>query len=170
MTVAISMYGELFNELRDFHKDREAGVNATRRFWWDTGRHTVVMYILLGIGIISAAITLIGIMIVPFWVLMVTLAVLICLLIPAIMRIARRTRDRVAAYEPLAQTVRNLLRRGALDLLRWSLAGGRGCFPCCRAFHSSKTGTTPDASIRGFDIICTSSGRIAQSVRALHSH
>jgi 4-hydroxybenzoate polyprenyltransferase len=100
MTVAISMYGELFNELRDFHKDREAGLTHTALL---VGYRptSVVMYVMLGIGIISAGITLIGIMIVPFWVLMITLAILICLLIPAIVRIARRTRDRVAAYEPL---------------------------------------------------------------------
>ncbi len=29
MPVSISMYGELFNELRDFHKDREAGLSHT---------------------------------------------------------------------------------------------------------------------------------------------
>ena len=40
-------------------------------------------------------------MIVPFWVLMITLALLICLLIPAIVRITRRARTRVAEYEPL---------------------------------------------------------------------
>ena len=100
MTVSISMYGELFNELRDFHKDREAGLSHTALL---VGYRptAVVMYILLGVGIVSAVITLIGIMIVPFWVLMITLALLICLLIPAILRIARRRRDRAAAYEPL---------------------------------------------------------------------
>jgi 4-hydroxybenzoate polyprenyltransferase len=100
MTVSISMYGELFNELRDFHKDREAGLTHTALL---VGYRptAVLMYILLGIGIVSAAITLIGIMIVPFWVLMITLALLVCLLVPAIVRIARRRRDRAAAYEPL---------------------------------------------------------------------
>lgn len=100
MTVSISMYGELFNELRDFHKDREAGLSHTALL---VGYRptTVLMYSLLGIGIVSAIITLIGIMIVPFWVLMITLVLLICLLIPAIVRIARRARTRVAEYEPL---------------------------------------------------------------------
>ncbi len=100
MTVTISMYGELFNELRDFHKDREAGLSHTALL---VGYRptTVLMYILLGIGIVSAVITLIGIMIVPFWVLMITLALLICLLIPAIVRITRRARTRVAEFEPL---------------------------------------------------------------------
>jgi 4-hydroxybenzoate polyprenyltransferase len=100
MTVSISMYGELFNELRDFHKDREAGLNHTALL---VGYRptTVLMYILLGVGILSAIIMLIGIMIVPFWVLMITLVLLICLLIPAIVRVARRARTRVAEYEPL---------------------------------------------------------------------
>jgi 4-hydroxybenzoate polyprenyltransferase len=100
MAVSISMYGELFNELRDFQKDREAGLSHTALL---VGYRptSVVMYILLGIGMVSAVITLIGIMIVPYWVLVITLALLICLLIPAIVRIARRTRDRAAAYEPL---------------------------------------------------------------------
>jgi 4-hydroxybenzoate polyprenyltransferase len=100
MTVSISMYGELFNELRDFHKDREAGLTHTALL---VGYRptTVLMYSLLGIGILSAIITLIGIMIVPFWVLMITLALLVCLLIPAIVRIARAARTRVAEYEPL---------------------------------------------------------------------
>ncbi|MBN1439929.1 MAG: UbiA family prenyltransferase [Anaerolineales bacterium] len=100
MTVSISMYGELFNELRDFHKDREAGLTHTALLvgYQPTA---VLMYSLLGIGVLSAVITLIGIMIVPFWVLVITGVLLICLLIPAIVRIARRARTRAAEYEPL---------------------------------------------------------------------
>jgi 4-hydroxybenzoate polyprenyltransferase len=100
MTVAISMYGELFNELRDFHKDREAGLSHTALL---VGYRptTVLMYILLGIGIVSAVIMLIWIGIIPAWVLMVTLVLLITLLIPAIVRVARMARTRVASYEPL---------------------------------------------------------------------
>jgi 4-hydroxybenzoate polyprenyltransferase len=100
MTVSISMYGELFNELRDFHKDRQAGLSHTALL---VGYRptSVLMYILLGIGIVSAIITLIGFMIVPFWVLIITGVLLICLLIPAVVLIARRRRDRAAAYEPL---------------------------------------------------------------------
>jgi 4-hydroxybenzoate polyprenyltransferase len=100
MVTAISMYGELFNELRDFHKDREAGLSHTALL---VGYRptSVVMYILLGVGVLSAVVTLVGIMIVPFWVLVITGVLLVCLMIPAIVRIARRSRDRAAAYEPL---------------------------------------------------------------------
>jgi 4-hydroxybenzoate polyprenyltransferase len=100
MSVSISMYGELFNELRDFHKDREAGLTHTALLLGYKPT-TVLMYFLLGIGVLSAAITLVGIWIVPFWVLLVTLAFLICLITPAIIRIARKAPNTIGLHGPL---------------------------------------------------------------------
>jgi 4-hydroxybenzoate polyprenyltransferase len=100
MPVSISMYGELFNELRDFHKDREAGLNHTALLLGYQPT-MVVMHALLGIGIASTIFTLIFIGIVPFWVLMVTAALLICLMIPAFLRIARGVRDTIGVHAPL---------------------------------------------------------------------
>jgi 4-hydroxybenzoate polyprenyltransferase len=100
MPISISMYGELFNELRDFHKDREAGLNHTALILGYKAT-TVLMYILLGIGVVSTTLTLLVIGIVPFWVLMVTGILLICLLIPAFIRIARGVRDTIGVHGPL---------------------------------------------------------------------
>jgi len=100
MTVSISMYGELFNELRDFHKDREAGLTHTAVLLGYRPA-TGLMYVVLGIGILSAVISLLGIMIVPFWVLLVTLGFLICLITPAVIRIARRAKSTVGVHGPL---------------------------------------------------------------------
>ena len=100
MPVSISMYGELFNELRDFHKDREAGLNHTALLLGYQPT-MVVMHVLLGIGIASTIFTLLFIGIVPFWVLMITLALLILLMIPAILRIIRGVRDTIGVHAPL---------------------------------------------------------------------
>jgi 4-hydroxybenzoate polyprenyltransferase len=100
MTVSISMYGELFNELRDFQKDREAGLTHTALLLGYRPT-TVVMYLVLGIGILSAVIALLGVMIFPFWVLLVTLGFLVCLITPAIVRIARRAKSTIGVHGPL---------------------------------------------------------------------
>lgn len=100
MPISISMYGELFNELRDFHKDREAGLNHTALILGYKAT-MVIMHILLGIGIISTTITLLVIGIVPFWVLMLTGVLLIALMIPAILRIAGGVRDTIGVHGPL---------------------------------------------------------------------
>jgi 4-hydroxybenzoate polyprenyltransferase len=100
MTVTISMYGELFNELRDFHKDREAGLTHTALLLGYKPT-TALMYLLLGIGVLAAAITLVGIWIVPFWVLMVMLAFLICLVTPAVVGIAGKAPNTVGVHGPL---------------------------------------------------------------------
>jgi 4-hydroxybenzoate polyprenyltransferase len=104
MTVSISMYGELFNELRDFHKDREAGLTHTALILGYRNT-TAVMYGLLGIGMLSAAITLVVIRIVPFWVLLVMLAFLVLLLTPAVVRIARKAPSTVGVHGPLHKPV-----------------------------------------------------------------
>jgi 4-hydroxybenzoate polyprenyltransferase len=100
MPVSISMYGELFNELRDFHKDREAGLTHTAVIIGYKPA-MVVMHVLLGIGVVSTIFTLLVIGIVPFWVLMITLALLICLMIPTILRLSRGVRDTIGLYAPL---------------------------------------------------------------------
>jgi 4-hydroxybenzoate polyprenyltransferase len=100
MPVSISMYGELFNELRDFHKDREAGLNHTALLLGYQPT-MAVMHVVLGIGVVSSVFTLLVIGLVPFWVLIVTLVLLICLLIPAILRIGRGARDAIGVHAPL---------------------------------------------------------------------
>jgi 4-hydroxybenzoate polyprenyltransferase len=100
MVVSISMYGELFNELRDYHKDREAGLSHTAMI---LGYRTtsVVMNVLLAIGFASAAIALIGLWIVPFWVLMIMLPLLVCLTLPPIVRMFRKTPSMIGLHGPL---------------------------------------------------------------------
>jgi 4-hydroxybenzoate polyprenyltransferase len=100
MAISISMYGELFNELRDFHKDQEAGLSHTALMLGF--RPTVaVMYVLLGVGVASAIVTLLGIWIVPLWVLLVTLGLLVLLVTPALIRLARKSPSTIGVHGPL---------------------------------------------------------------------
>jgi 4-hydroxybenzoate polyprenyltransferase len=100
MAVSISMYGELFNELRDFQKDREAGLTHTALLLGYRPT-TALMYFLLTIGVLAAIISLIGIWIVPFWVLLMTLGLLICLITPAIIRMLRKAPSTINVHGPL---------------------------------------------------------------------
>jgi 4-hydroxybenzoate polyprenyltransferase len=100
MTVTISMYGELFNELRDYQKDHEAGLNHTA-ILLGYRRAMAVMHVLLGVGIISTVITLLGVWIVPLWVLLLTAAVFILIMIPIALRMRRTVKATIDVHAPV---------------------------------------------------------------------
>ena len=73
LVLAISLYGQLFNELRDFDGDLKAGVTHTASM---LGRRTAqsLMMAWLLIGVVSAIVTILFVRLVPGWVLLVTVA------------------------------------------------------------------------------------------------
>lgn len=78
MVVSISVYGELFNELRDLEVDRQAGVTHTASLIGPTAARWLMMG-WLSVGIVSGAITFFVVRLFPWWVL--ALAAVLALLL-----------------------------------------------------------------------------------------
>ena len=75
LIVCISLYGELFNELRDLDGDLVAGLNHTASKLGYKPTYVIMMSLLV-LGLVSAGITLFVLKIIPSWV-EITLAVLV---------------------------------------------------------------------------------------------
>lgn len=73
LVVAISLYGQLFNELRDFDGDVKAGVTHTASLIGPRAAHQL-MLVWLAIGAVSAIITLLVVHLIPAGVLILMLA------------------------------------------------------------------------------------------------
>jgi 4-hydroxybenzoate polyprenyltransferase len=95
--VAISLYGELFNELRDLDGDLAAGLNHTASKLGYKATYWIMMS-LLSIGVVSGGITLFVLKIIPTWVVVTLLALAVIFFIrPAIK--ARRHRTALAVQQ-----------------------------------------------------------------------
>lgn len=68
LVLAISLYGQLFNELRDFDGDLKAGVTHTASYIGPRATHQL-MVVWLEIGAVLAIITLFIVRLIPAWVL-----------------------------------------------------------------------------------------------------
>ncbi len=66
--LAISLYGQLFNEVRDLKGDIEAGVTHTAYFLGSRAA-TILMMVLFAVGVAAAVSTVIVVRLVPLWVL-----------------------------------------------------------------------------------------------------
>ncbi len=95
--VAISLYGELFNELRDLDGDLKAGLRHTgaklgaRPTYW-------LMMSVLAIGVACAFVTIFLLDIIPTWVVILLFAVALALTVgPAIL--VRRNQDKIELHE-----------------------------------------------------------------------
>ena len=89
--LAISLYGELFNELRDLDEDVKAGLTHTASLLGARVTHWVMMF-LLAVGIGSAFVTVFVIRLFPWWVLQFMVILAVILAVPALLR-ARRHRS-----------------------------------------------------------------------------
>jgi 4-hydroxybenzoate polyprenyltransferase len=78
MVLFISMYGQLFNELRDFDGDLQSGVTHTASFLGARATH-LLMLVCLAIGIFAAGMALIVDQFIPAWVLLLMLALTVLL-------------------------------------------------------------------------------------------
>ena len=92
-STSISMYGELFNELRDLEGDLQAGVRHTASVLG--ARNTKrLANTLLGTGIVTSFITLFVVWLIPVWVLIVMAVIAAILIVPPMLRV-RRSQDMV---------------------------------------------------------------------------
>jgi len=71
LVVAISLYGQLFNELRDFDGDLKAGVTHTASLLGRRAAYALMMA-WLSIGVASAAFSILVARLIPVWVILVT--------------------------------------------------------------------------------------------------
>ena len=86
--VAISLYGQLFNELRDFEGDVQAGVTHTASLLGRRVAHLLMMT-LFSMGVLSAIVTVFIVRLIPTWVLLVAAALAAILLIRPLLRLRR---------------------------------------------------------------------------------
>ncbi len=86
--VSISMYGELFNELRDLEGDLKAGVKHTASVLGER-RSKLLANVLLGIGIVALFITLFVVQLIPWWVLILMAIIAAILIVPPLLRVRR---------------------------------------------------------------------------------
>jgi 4-hydroxybenzoate polyprenyltransferase len=88
--VAISLYGELFNELRDLEGDRKAGIRHTANFIGQKPAYWLMMGLLL-IGVCSGLVTIFVIHLIPNWVLLLLVIFTSISVIPAVIRVRRHS-------------------------------------------------------------------------------
>ena len=79
LVLAISLYGQLFNELRDFDGDVRAGVNHTAALLGKRASHRLMMAWLF-VGVASAIVAVLAFSFVPVWVILLTLVLTALLL------------------------------------------------------------------------------------------
>jgi 1,4-dihydroxy-2-naphthoate octaprenyltransferase len=87
--VAISLYGQLFNELRDFEHDVKAGVTHTASLLGPRVAHLLMMTLFV-IGVVSAVITIFVVRLIPTWVLLMVTGLAAILLIRPLLRVSRK--------------------------------------------------------------------------------
>jgi 4-hydroxybenzoate polyprenyltransferase len=97
--VAISLYGQLFNELRDFEGDVRAGVTHTASLLGRRVAH-ILMMTLLAIGVGSGAVTIFVLGLIPTWVLVMAMVLAAILLVRPLFKL-RRHHSAVELQQPL---------------------------------------------------------------------
>ncbi len=86
--IAISIYGELYNELRDLKGDREANLRHTAIVLGERPAQ-ILMLLVLGLGIFAGAVSLILIELIPLWVFLLMAAFSILLVMPKVIKIRK---------------------------------------------------------------------------------
>lgn len=90
--VFISLYGELFNEMRDLEGDLKAGLKHTAAFL-GAKRTLAVMIAVFSLGVVSGFISLFFINLIPVWVLGTMAALVVVLLVPRLYRVRKHNRS-----------------------------------------------------------------------------
>lgn len=86
--VAISIYGEIYNEIRDIEGDREANLRHTAIILGERSAH-ILMIIVLALGIFAGAVSLLIIEIIPLWVFLLMAIFSLMFVLPKILKIRR---------------------------------------------------------------------------------
>lgn len=97
--LCVSLYGELFNELRDFKGDQAANLRHTAIALGEKRTH-ILMMVLLGIGILSGLITFIFLDIIPTWVTVFMAVLALILTLPVLFRL-RQNQSSLEIQTPL---------------------------------------------------------------------
>jgi len=114
--VSISLYGELFNEVRDLEGDLKAGVTHTAAIIGERAAH-VMMYVLLGGAGVSFVYSIVAGLIPP-WVLGVLIALGVIVLVRPALKVKRGSAmDLTGPLHVPAQIV------GALTMIVWVVGG-----------------------------------------------
>jgi 4-hydroxybenzoate polyprenyltransferase len=86
--LAISLYGQLFNELRDLEGDVEAGVTHTA-YYLGIRAATILMMTLFVVGVAAAVSTIVVIRLIPTWVLLLMAGLAAILALRPLLRVHR---------------------------------------------------------------------------------
>lgn len=97
--VCISLYGELFNEIRDLKGDLEAGLKHTAAVLGEKPTHWIMLAMIV-IGVASAAVMVFFVRLIASWVLWVCLALAIVFLVYPLVKSLKR-KDYVKLQESL---------------------------------------------------------------------
>ncbi len=85
---SISMYGELFNELRDLEGDLKAGVKHTAAVLGERSSKRLANVLLI-VGVVALFITLFVIQLIPWWVLVLMAVIAALLIVRPLLRVRR---------------------------------------------------------------------------------
>jgi 4-hydroxybenzoate polyprenyltransferase len=97
--VCISLYGELFNELRDFEGDIKAGLKHTAAFLGERVTHTLMM-VFLAVGVGAGLYTVFGERLIATWVLIALASMAIVFAFPRLLKI-KRSFNSIELQQPL---------------------------------------------------------------------
>ena len=86
--VCVSVYGELYNEIRDFEGDQAAQLRHTAIVLGSRTTH-ILMFAILFLGVISGIISFFLIDILPFWVFAIMAVLAVLLLLPPVLKIRK---------------------------------------------------------------------------------
>jgi len=110
--VCVSLYGELFNEMRDIEGDRKANLQHTAIVLGEKKSH-IVMIVILSIGVLSGGITFFFLDILPVWVVILMAILAVLFIVPMLLKV-KRTDSSIQIQAP---THKPLERAGAIALL-----------------------------------------------------
>jgi 4-hydroxybenzoate polyprenyltransferase len=103
LIISISLYGELFNELRDAECDRKAGIHHTASVLGPRPAYALMVSLLI-VGISSAVVTIFIVHLLPNWVLISLGAFILICMIPSLINI-RRKKSSLAIQESFQKPV-----------------------------------------------------------------
>jgi 4-hydroxybenzoate polyprenyltransferase len=95
---SISMYGELFNELRDLEGDLKAGVKHTASVLGERNAK-ILANTLLGIGVVALVVTLFVVRLIPAWVLIAMAVIALILIVPPLLRVHRAGAQNMVQFQ-----------------------------------------------------------------------
>lgn len=117
--LSISVYGELYNELRDLEVDQQAQLRHTAIFLGEKTTH-IIMLLMLFISLISGMVSFVMINLIPHWVLILMVVLALVFTLPPFLKV-KRTKNNLAIqnafHKPLERAA--ALALALLYILPW---------------------------------------------------